>query len=226
MIGSGVDEGGPLGSHLVPDLDGDLLWTLVRVEELLLTLTAAEHDPRRPVRLPSVVAGGRALQALGRVHAALAPTQTGDDAPGPASGDGSATARVRPVWIAPGGRLLRPLALAEIDPADLTLLSRTATSLGYELALRPQGGLARAVAAGAESVAELPGETLTPVGLVASLARVLGLLDLAGTDDTALLVRRLRAAHGDGRLELTRDEEDAHRRTLDRMTGMWGSIPA
>lgn len=216
-----------MGSHLVPDLDDDLLWSLVRVEELLLTLAAAEHDPRRPLRLPPVIAGGKALEALGRVHAALAPTQSGGEAPGPSSGDGVRATRRRPVWVgADGSRRLRPLALAEVDPADLTTLSRTATCLGYELALRPGDGLARAMVAGAESVAELPGGVVTAVDLVASLACVLGLLDLVTTDDTALLVRRLHRTAGDVELlELTRAEEDAHRRTLERMTGMWGTIP-
>ncbi len=210
----------------MPDLDGDLLWTLVRVEELLLTLAAAEGDPRRPLRLPPVVSGGRALEALGRVHAALVPTQTGADAATASPGDVTRTARVRPVWIGADGRRLRPLGLAEIDPADLTVLSRTATSLGYELALRPDGGLSRALVAAAESAAELPGAAPTAVELVESLARVLGLLDLTDTDDTALLVHRLRTAHGDtARLELSAEEERAHRRTLERMTGMWGSIP-
>lgn len=209
----------------MPDLDDELVWALVRVEELLLTLAASEHDPRRPLRLPPVVAGGRALEALGRLHAALAPTQSGGDAPGPISGDGTRTAR-GPVWVgADGQRPLRALGLAEVDPADLTVLSRTATSLGYELALRPGDGLARALVAGAESVAELPGGAMSAVELVASLARVLGLLDLVGTDDTALLVRRMRGAPDGERLQLSADEEDAHRRTLERMTGMWGSVP-
>jgi CheY-like chemotaxis protein len=130
------------------------------------------------------------------------------------------------VWIGSDGSRLRALGLAEIDPDDLTVLSRTATSLGYELALRPEGGLARALVAAAESAAELPDGAPSAVELVESLARVLGLLDLMATDDTALLVRRLRAANGDAALELSTDEEDAHRRTLERMTGMWGSIPA
>lgn len=216
-----------MGSHLVPDLDGDLLWSLVRVEELLLTLTTAETDPRRPLRLPPVVSGGRALEALGRVHAALVPTQTGEDAATASPGVAARTARDRRVWIGADGRRLRAFGLAEVDAGDLTLLSRTATSLGYELALRPDGGLARALVAAAESAAELPGGTPTAVELVESLARVLGLLDLVDTDDTTLLVRRMRTVVGDpARLELSAEEERAHRRTLERMTGMWGSIPA
>lgn len=216
-----------MSSHLVPDLDGDLLWALVRVEEVLLTLAAQERDPRRPLRLPPVVSGGRALEALGRVHAALVPTQTGEDAATASPGDVTRTARRRPVWVgADGRRRLRPLALAEVDPADLTVLSRTATSLGYELALRPGGGLSRALVSAAESAAELPGGAPTAVELVESLARVLGLLDLVDTDDTVLLVRRMRTGDGDpSRLELSAEEEQAHRRTLERMTGMWGRIP-
>jgi hypothetical protein len=221
-----VERGGRLSTHLVPDLDGDLLWALVRVEELLLTLAAAESDPRRPLRLPPVVSGGRALEALGRVHAALLPTQNGEGAVAPAPGDAAGAAGRRPVWLGADGRRLRPLGLAEVEPADLTVLSRTATSLGYELALRPDGGLARALVSAAREAGDQPGEAPTAVELVESLARVLGLLDLVDTDDTALLVRRMRdTAAGSADLELTSEEEGAHRRTLERMTGMWGSIP-
>ncbi|TCK24416.1 hypothetical protein [Pseudonocardia endophytica] len=211
-----------MSSHLVPDLDGDLLWALVRVEELLLTLAAAENDPRRPLRLPPVVSGGRALEALGRVHAALLPTQNGESVTATPADAPRATRRR---WVGADGRRLRPLGLAEVEPADLTVLSRTATSLGYELALRPDGGLARALVAAAQDAADPPGGPPSAVELVESLARVLGLLDLVDTDDTVLLVRRMRSADDDT-LELTAEEEDAHRRTLERMTGMWGSIPA
>ena len=56
--------------------------------------------------------------------------------------------------------------------------------------------------------------------IVASLARALGVLDLAVTDDTTLLIARVDVPAG-ADVVLTPDEEAAYARLADRINTMW-----
>jgi hypothetical protein len=60
-----------------------------------------------------------------------------------------------------------------------------------------------------------------PTELVSLLARLAGLLDLAPTDDTRLLIARLRATPPGTDCVLSDAEEAAHARTADRMNHIW-----
>lgn len=57
--------------------------------------------------------------------------------------------------------------------------------------------------------------------MVSMLARLAGLLDLAATDESELLTRRLRAAAPGSDVVLTPAEDAAYRATADRLNGMW-----
>jgi hypothetical protein len=58
------------------------------------------------------------------------------------------------------------------------------------------------------------------VAVVVGLARVLGVLDLAATDDTALLTARIEVPAGVD-VVLTPAEEAAYARLTDRINTMW-----
>jgi hypothetical protein len=130
--------------------------------------------------------------------------------------------------------LLSTLAAWEDDPdAPLALptplagrralqaLQRVAAAvLGRELATRPHSELVEAMEAGADAARGDYGQAPTPVQLVATLARVHGLLDLAITADTELLTARIAAA-GRNDVVLTTAEAAAYQRIADRFNGMW-----
>jgi hypothetical protein len=197
---------------LVPDLDDELCFALDLVEEVLLALAAREWNPDGPTVLAGPLVGWVALEALARVEGAIAPTQSSDDRPAPCGG------RV----LAPDRRYEhRPLRLVRIDEADLAVLSAAAAALGHQLAIDPCGQLAEAVTAGAEA-ATGKGPAATPMRIVELFARVTGLLDLADTDDSVRLARRV-AAVGDYDLVLSAAEEVAYQRTVDRFNEMWTS---
>ena len=204
---SGV--GGESGTRLVvvPDLDEDLTRALGDVEELLLTLRwQEEDDPDRIVTHPPALAGGAALQALRRVADAVRPTQTNPD-----------------TWTT-GGRQLGPdgryehtsLRFLRVRTADVAALSAAAAALGEPVrseevdeALRMHAAHRAADPRAADPVA----------GLVALVARVAGLLDLAWTEDAELLRARLESAVGD--VAFTPGEEAAYQRTVTRLNRMW-----
>ena len=199
-------------TRLLPDLDDELTHALGQLEELLLTLAAWEDGPDAPVALPAPLADRQALQALERVAAVVTPTQTRAETTAP-----------------PGcGRLLgpdghyehMPLRLVEVDEQDLAVLAAAAAVLGRELATRPHGELAEAMEAGADAARGDYGPAPTPVQLVETLARVHGLLDLAGTADTELLTARIAGAGRDD-VVLTAAEAAAYERIADRFNGMW-----
>jgi len=110
----GSDHGG--ARRLVPDLDDEMVFVLAQVEEVLLTLSAWESDPDAPAELPAPLAGRRALEALNRVQALIAPTQTRIDRNG-----GEILVTVGPDrLLGPDGRYEhRPLRLVALDQADL-----------------------------------------------------------------------------------------------------------
>jgi hypothetical protein len=196
---------------LVPDLDGELLAPLRALEEVLLSLAMWEDDDledpptdRQPVTLPAPLAGGVALAAVQRLADALRPTQS----VGPDRG------RI----LGPDGRYEHaPLTVLELPAADVETLSATAAALGHPL-LDPD------VADVVQTYAEQLGDAYRRVDrteLVSLIARVAGLLDLEATDDTALLVARLRSSPPGLDLALSEDEEAAYVRTADRLNAMW-----
>lgn len=196
---------------MIPDLDDELCHALGQVEELLLTLAGWEGDPHDPALLPAPVAGRAALDALNRVQEAIGPTQSRHGTPAPAGG------RV----LGPDGRYEhRPLRLVTLDAGDLRLLADTAAQLGRALAADPGGELAEAMAAGAEAATPTFGPTSQPVELVEALARALGVLDLATTDDTVLLAELLAGAGGED-VVLDPAAEVAYQRAADRFNAMW-----
>jgi hypothetical protein len=206
---------------LIPDLDNELCRVLDQVEEVLLTL-AEWADPDAPAVLPEALAGRTALGAVQRMLDAVGPSQTLADERGE---------EIEPRIIGPGaGRLLgpggeyqhRPLRLVQVEPADLTVLSAAAAALGLALALKPHSELVDAITAAAEAAGVSYRPPPAPVEIVAGLARVLGLLDLAVTTDTMLLTARLEAAAGDD-VVLTRGEELAYERLATRFNRLWAA---
>lgn len=100
--------------------------------------------------------------------------------------------------------------------------------MGRALALDPSGDLAEALATGAEAAGSVEvGDEPAPVAVavVEQLARALGVLDLAVTDDTRLLVGLLEVAPG-ADVVLTPAQEAAYDRLADRINVMWagGSV--
>jgi hypothetical protein len=206
--------------RLVPDLDDELVFVLAQVEEVLLTLSVWESDPDAPAVLPAPLAGRRALDALNRLQGLITPTQTRTDHRGAEIPVTVGPARL----LGPDGRYEhRPLRLVALDRADLDLLAAAAGEMGRTLAVSPGGELAEALAAGAEAAGSMVSAyetTPDPVTIVASLARALGVLDLAVTEDTVLLVARVDVPAG-ADVILTPAEDAAYARLVDRINTMW-----
>jgi hypothetical protein len=198
---------------LVVDLNGELLTPLQMLEEVLLALGLweaddAEDPPERdPLHLPAPLANRVALNAVKRLHAALRPTQS----------LGSEHGRL----LGPDGICEHaPLSIVTLPVADIATLSATAQVLGHP-ALDPD--VANLVVDFARSFAvdvHTRGRIDRPE-FVSRVARVAGLLDLAPTEDTQLLIARLAANPAGLDLALTEAEEAAYRRTADRMHMMW-----
>ena len=193
--------------RLVPDLDDELAVALASVEELLLTLAAWEdEDPG--LGLPPALAGRAALQATGRLWAALAPTQ----------GDRARQAGRTGRLLGPDGRYEHlPFRLAEVDPADVTALAAAARELGSPGASDP---IREAVEVGADMAYGCHDETSCEQ-LVMRAAQIAGLLDLAETTDTAVLRGLLETAGPAVNVVLTVDAEAAYQRLAGRFNQMW-----
>ncbi len=200
---------------LVVDLDGQPLAVLSVLEELLADLAAWEEsdaaDPpqdRAPLRLPAPLAGGAALAAVRRLADALQPTQCLRWERGRLLGsDGS--------YAHP------PLSVLTLPSADIAVLSAAAAALGRP-GLEPD--LVDVLTAYADRLTVQLAGRHTPAdraGFVARIAALAGLLDLAPTEATQLLVARLSASPPGPDLALTDAEEAAYAGTLDRMTAMW-----
>jgi hypothetical protein len=159
--------------------------------------------------LPAPLAGRQALEALNRVQGLIAPTQTRTDRAGAAIPVTVGPARL----LGPDGRYEhRALRLVALDQADLDLLAAAAAEMGRALAVDPHGELADAISANRPPLA--------PTEVVAGLARTLGALDLAVTDDTAPLTARVEVQAG-ADVVLSLAEEAAYARLADRINTMW-----
>jgi hypothetical protein len=200
---------------LVADLDGAPLTVLAVLEELLGDLAAWEEsdaiDPpqtRAPLRLPAPLAGGVALAAVRRLAAALQPTQS----LGPERGR----------LLGPDGSYAHtPLSVLILRSTDIDILAATARALGRP-GLEPD--LVDVLTAYADRFADQLAGRCAPAdraAFVVGIAGLAGLLDLAPTEATQLLVARLSASPPGLDLALTDAEEAAYTCTLDRMTAIW-----
>jgi hypothetical protein len=200
---------------LVADLDGAPLTVLSVLEELLRDLAAWEEsdaaDPpqiRAPLRLPAPLSGGVALAAVRRLAAALGPTQC--------------LGWERGRLLAPDGSHAHPpLSVLTLPSADIALLLATAAALGRP-GLEPD--LVDVFTAYADRfAAQLAGrcQPADRAAFVVGIAGLAGLLDLAPTAATQLLVARLSASPPGLDLALTDAEEAAYTCTIDRMTALW-----
>jgi hypothetical protein len=77
-----------------------------------------------------------------------------------------------------------------VDRADLECLSSAAIALGLALAIDPNSELADAITAGAEAACGTYHAHPAQIEVVAGLAWVVGVLDLAVTADTERLMRK------------------------------------
>ena len=108
-----------------------------------------------------------------------------------------------------------------LHSADIALLSATASALGRP-GLEPD--LVDVLTAYADRLTDQLAGRHTPADrarFVARIAALAGLLDLAPTAATQLLIARLAASPAGLDLALTDAEEAAYACTLDRMTAMW-----
>ncbi|HZT66127.1 MAG TPA: hypothetical protein VFA11_10100 [Acidimicrobiales bacterium] len=188
----------------VPDTEGELVYLLEGLEEVLLSLLPAEGDSDdwQPPGPP--LGDGSALGALQRV------------------GSEVRAAEREPVVqpLAPDGRFeLVPLHFVRLDPADLATVGEALAELGR--ATLPGGDeLVAEVLTERAAGGRHPGDRGQPVAqLVASYARAHGLLDLAPDEDTELLAGCLE--NRQGQVVLTGAEHDAYRRLTERALGMF-----
>src|SRR3954447_8945812 len=200
---------------LVADFDGEPLTVLSALEELLRDLAAWEEsdaaDPpqtREALRLPAPLAGGVALAAVRRLTDALRPTPC----------LGSQRGRL----LGPDGSYAHtPLSVLILRSTDIDILAATARVLGRP-GLEPD--LVDVLTAYADRFADQLAGRCAPADraeFVAGITGLAGLLDLAPTESTQLLVARLSAGPPGLDLALTDAEEAAYACTLDRMTAMW-----
>jgi hypothetical protein len=208
--------------RLIPDLDNELCRVLDQVEEVLLTLAEWENDLDARAVLPAALAERVALAAVQQLQDVIGPTQTLVDERGVViepriQGPGAGR-----LWGPDGDCQHRPLRLVWVAVADLNVLAAAASTMGLTLALNPHSELADAIAAGAEASGSGYRPPPAPTDVVASLARVLGVLDLEATADTAMLITRLEAANGSDVI-LTPAEEAAYERLAGRFNALWAT---
>ena len=195
---------------LVPALGEQLLAPLAVLEELLGDLAgwededAADAFPVGPVVwLPAPLAGRVALAAVWRLRAALTPSQL----------CGVQRGRLR----GPASEACPPLSVVVLAAGDVALLSATARALGHP-------GLDADVAALLDAHARQEGQPCgrkDRAGFIARLAAIAGLLDLAPTAQSRLLMTRLIGRRPERAWDLTEAEQAAYAHTIDRVTRMW-----
>lgn len=215
----GVGGGVGVRVVLVPDLAGGPLLVLSVLEALLADLAAWEAgdaaDPpvsRPALTLPVPLAHGGAVGAVRRLAAGLGPTQC----------LGSGRGRL----LGPDGCAHMPLSVLTVRVGDIDVLAATAGALGPPGAGSGRGGRAAGLRRSpARSVRWLGG---SGTGLVPAVAGLAGLLDLAPTGDTQLLVARLAANPVHLDLALSDAEEAAYTATVGRFAALWsaGYAPA
>lgn len=208
--------------RLIPDLDNELCRVLDQVEEVLLTLAEWESDPGERAVLPAALAQRTALAAVQHLQDVIGPTQTLTDERGVVIEpriEGPGAGRL---WGPDGGYEHRPLRLVSVAVTDLNVVAAAASTMGLTLALNPHSELADAIGAGAEASGGGYRPPPAPTDVVADLARILGVLDLAATADTAMLITRLEAANGSD-VVLTPAEDVAYERLAGRFNALWAA---
>lgn len=110
-----------------------------------------------------------------------------------------------------------PLRVVKLGVGEVVVLSATAQALGHP-------GLDADVATLLDAYAQQDGRPCgweDRAGFIARLAAIAGLLNLAPTEHSRLLLARLAAHRPQRKLALTEAEQAAYAHTLKRMTGMW-----
>jgi hypothetical protein len=191
-------------SRLVPDLGDDLVVAMVRMQQIFASLNY------NSIPLPPPLAGDVAAAAARRVELALAATQTRTHWPPPPGG----------AFISPAGRQLLCLRQLVLDDGDLRVLACAAQVLGYELAANPAGPLAVKVAVAAEEL--WPIDDASPsLSFVATLARLLGLLDLSDSVADVQVINERIADAGKQPVVLDPAGYRAYRRLRAHMELFW-----
>jgi len=180
----------------LPDTQGEVVFELDRLEELLLMLGGWEEEDH--LDLPDPVGSRVALEAVQRVSSAVhAAERAGAAQP-----------------IAPDGRFeLVPITWVEVSDDDLADLAALCQLFGRAL-----------IGAGDEIVGEALSEVakqakLTSEAMVSRFAQLHGLLDLDTHEDVAVLAHRLPA--GADRVVLDDRELAAYHHIIGQVEGLW-----
>jgi hypothetical protein len=190
----------PTNVRVVPDLDDELLLAIDRLEALLASLAVWEAEA--DVGLPAPFADGRALCALEAVADVVRPTQG-------RGGQQLVSGRLpREGW---SGRLL-PLRFVPIADGPLGTLEHAVEVLTVH---RAYHNLNAAV----EQYAAVAGEP--PIALVSRLTRTVSVLTLPWDDDVRKLWESATANPAKCDTELSRSEQQAYDRVVDRLDRIW-----
>lgn len=198
---------------LLPDLDGELTRAMQLFEELLLTLSGWEEDDAE-LRLPAPLAGDLALAAFQRLWRDVVAAER-------AEGRGRLLAPAdagRPGLLGAAGAghyEHLPLHLAELPDDDVTVLAAVVRALGAPNAPEEMAEALSSAAVAADQ------PQLDSSAVVTRLAQLVGLLDLAWTEDAELLAPRLAEVAAGRDVVLDPAEEAAYQRTANRLNSMW-----
>jgi hypothetical protein len=141
-----------------------------------------------------------AVDALGRIAAALRPTQGIEDGPR---------------WFGPDGRHEHaPLRFVDVERTDLATLAAAAAAVGRALHRIGAPDLAEALESAAAAA------EVAAADVVTALARLHGILNLASTRDVERMYVAAAAA-GSRDLILSPAQEDTYQRTVARLHGIW-----
>ena len=194
----------PTNVRVVPDLDDELLLALDRLEALLLSLAVWETED--DVGLPAPFADRKALCALEAVADVVRPTQG-------RGGQQLVSGRLpRRGWT---GRTL-PLRFVPISDAPLATLEHAVQVLAVQ---RAYPHLNAAVDQYTMAVGE------PPLALVNVLSRTVSVLTLPWDNDLDRLWRSVTAHPAKCDTELSRSEQQAYDRVVERVDRLWSYRP-
>jgi hypothetical protein len=157
-----------------------------------------DMDPTRGGSLPAPLGDHGTVAAVARLEAAI--------------GDAYRRIPARPVTA--GGTELTPLRWTQLARDDVAALGRTGRALGTAV-LPPANELVAGL------LQDLLHERQRPQDLVADIARLHGLLELAWDDDVALLAAQLTPGDLPRKMVLDHAAVDAYRRVTDRIVAIW-----
>ena len=189
----------PYRRCVVADLGDDLTCAL-EVLEAVLSRMAGWLEDEDPPPWARPLADRAAVDALGRIAAALRPTQGIQDGPR---------------WFGPDGRNEQaPLRFVDVERTDLATLAVAAGAVRRALRWPGAPALAKALEASAAAA------DVAAVDVVTALARLHGILNLASTRDVERMYAAAAAA-GSRDLILSPAQEDTYERTVARFNGIW-----